>query len=82
MYEGMAVGSGPYTVKAYDPTAIRVSNIANGMVGKPVEFESKWFSMYILENHHNFKIPVGMYLQRNTVSIHFHVMSYEMFRKV
>ncbi len=41
MYEGMAVGSGPYTVKAYDPTAIRVSNIANGMVGKPVEFESK-----------------------------------------
>ncbi len=50
MYEGMAVGSGPYTVKAYDPTAIRVSNIANGMVGKPVEFESKYNdTMYLLE---------------------------------
>ena len=41
LYEGIAVGNTPYTAKCYDPAAIRVSGVGSGMVGKPVEFESK-----------------------------------------
>lgn len=41
-YEGIAVGSGPYSAKCYDPSAIRVSGVGSGMVGQPCEFESKW----------------------------------------
>ena len=41
IYEGIAVGSSPYTAKSYDPSAIRVSGVGSGMVAKPVEFESK-----------------------------------------
>ena len=50
LYEGIAVGNTPYTAKCYDPAAIRVSGVGSGMVGKPVELESKlnWFKKYSL----------------------------------
>ena len=41
LYEGITVRNTPYTAKCYDPAAIRVSGVGSGMVGKPVEFESK-----------------------------------------
>ena len=37
-YASQIVGNSPYPVKAYDPTKVKVSDIENGFVGKPVAF--------------------------------------------
>jgi hypothetical protein len=37
-YASQIVGNSPYSVKAYDPTKVKVSDIENGFVGKPVTF--------------------------------------------
>ncbi|OQV23312.1 Filamin-B [Hypsibius exemplaris] len=37
-YATQIVGNSPYPVKAYDPTKVKVSDIENGFVGKPVLF--------------------------------------------
>lgn len=37
-YAGQMIGNGPAPVKAYDPTKVKVSDINNGFVGKPVTF--------------------------------------------
>lgn len=39
-YAGQMIGS-PRPVKAYDPTKVRVSDLANGFVGKPVTFTGR-----------------------------------------
>ena len=37
----------PVIAKAYDPGAIAIGSISNGVVGSPVEFTSKYMYMYM-----------------------------------
>ena len=38
IYGGMKVGNSPYIAKAFDVNAIRVGEIPDGILGKPVTF--------------------------------------------
>ena len=39
---GMLIPGAPFVVKAYDVNKVKVTDVQNGIVGKPVYFCSKW----------------------------------------
>ena len=39
---GMLIPGAPFVVKAYDVNKVKVTDVQNGVVGKPVYFCSKW----------------------------------------
>ena len=38
---GKAIGGNPFRSSAYDSTKIKVAPVPNGVIGKPVQFESQ-----------------------------------------
>ena len=42
--EGSPINGSPFTCKVFDSSAIVVSNVSSGMVGKPVEFKGQFSS--------------------------------------
>lgn len=48
MYDEALLTGCPYLVKAYDPGKVKISDVSNGVVRKPVYFSSK-ISFHMLD---------------------------------
>ena len=47
---GMLVPGSPFLVKAYDANKVRVTEVATGIVAKPVYFSSKFLYLFVFSS--------------------------------
>ena len=49
-YAGVPIGGSPYHVQVYDASLVKVSQIAQGFIGKPVTFSCKLNFLLVFVN--------------------------------